>query len=200
MSGRTNSRDRLVRRRVACVVGVVLSVTACGVPDDRSATAVPAEDVPYELLDSTTTTLVAPSSQGGDTSICLTVDSIVLAVGRSRDGLAELGSLLAIVTAGPTEGEIAIGLRSALSGEEPVAAVRRTSSGAEVELGTDFAELPADQQLLAFAQMTCALTAQQGILGVTFQLDDRQIEVPVQGGSLVSRPVTREDYSNLIAN
>jgi len=177
-----------------------LVLGACGVPVDSGATPVPNVDVPYELLDATTSTNVPNSPQGGDTSICLTLDSTVLAVGRSRDGSSDLNSLLGIVSAGPTEGEIGLGLRSVLTGDDPVLAVRRTEGGAEVELGTDFAELPADQQLLAVAQMTCALTAQTGVRRVTFLLDDRQIEVPVQGGSLVSRPVTRDDYDRLIAN
>lgn len=173
---------------------------SCGVPVDREATQIPPEDVPYELLDATTTSVVPDAPEGGDTSICLTLESAVLAVGRSRDGSSPLDSLLDIVSAGPTEGEAGLGLRSALTGDEPVLSVRRADGGAEVELGADFAELPADQQLLAVAQMTCALTAQPGVARVTFLLDDRQIEVPVQGGSLVSRAVTRDDYARLIAN
>lgn len=182
----------------ALLAGVLL-VGACGVPADRGAARVPPEDVPYELLESTTSA-VPSNPQGGDTSICLALDNTVLALGRSRDGSSDLDSLFGIVTAGPTEGEAGLGLRSALTGDEPVLSVDRVAGGAEVALGTDFAELPADQQLLAVAQMTCALTAQPGVAEVTFLLDDRQIEVPVQGGSLVSRPVTRADYARLIAN
>ncbi len=192
----------MTHRRAGTLVALVAAALlgGCGVPVDERATPVPPEEVPYELLESTTTTGVPNSPQGGDTSICLTLDSTVLAVGRSRDGSSDLDSLLGIVAAGPTEGEARLGLRSALTGDEPVTGVRRSDGGAAVELGTDFADLPADQQLLAVAQMTCALTAQPGVRQVTFLLDDRQIEVPVQGGSLVSRPVTRADYARIIAN
>ena len=194
----TRSRRTLVVGAALSVAGIVLA--ACGVPVDERAPPVPPVAVPYELLESTTTTAVPDAPAGGDTSICLTIDSTVLAVGRSRDASTDLRSLLGIVLAGPTEGEAGLGLRSALTGDEPVLAARRAEGGAEVELGRDFAELPADQQLLAVAQMTCALTAQPGVRDVTFLFDERQIEVPIQGGSLVARPVTRDDYARLIAN
>lgn len=175
-------------------------LSACGVPVDRDASPVPAEDVPYELLDETTTSQVATNAQGGDTSICLTAESKVLALPRSRDGEPPLDSLLAVVVAGPTEGEATLGIRSALTGDEPVISVTRQGGDAEVELGADFTDLPADQQLLAVAQVTCALTAQPGVQRVSFLFEERQIEVPVQGGSLVARPVTREDYRELFVN
>ena len=198
------TRARTVPARVGATVAAALAAAAllgaCGVPVDERATPVPPEAVPYELLESTTTIAAPDSPAGADTNICLTLDSTVLALGRSRDASSDLGSLLGIVVAGPTEGEARLGLRSALTGDEPVVAVRRSDGGAEVELGTDFADLPADQQLLAVAQMTCALTAQPGVRQVTFLLDERQIEVPIQGGSLVSRAVTRDDYARLIAN
>jgi len=195
----TRALQAALRTTAAALVAAAV-LGACGVPVDERATPVPPESVPFELLESTTTTAVPDGPAGGDTSICLTLDSTVLALGRTRDASSDLGSLLGIVAAGPTEGEARLGLRSALTGDEPVVAVRRSDGGASVELGADFAELPADQQLLAVAQMTCALTAQPGVRRVTFLLDERQIEVPIQGGSLVSRPVTRDDYARLIAN
>lgn len=180
------------------VGALVATGGACGVPVDRSAVVVDDDDVPYELL-SPTTTAQTGTANGRETTICLVVDGVLLSLGRDRDGGA-LDSDLALVTDSPTEGEAALGVRSALDGEEPVAGVERVGAGAVVELGEDFAELPADQQLLAFAQITCTLTAQPGVQQVSFVLDDRELEVPVQGGELVDRPVTRGDYIEFFAN
>lgn len=180
-------------------LGVLAGVTlACGVPVDRTAVVVEDEAVPYDLL-SPTTTAQAGATNGRETTICLVVDGVLLSLGRDRDDGA-LDTDLALITDSPTEGEAALGVRSSLDGEESVVGVERVGGGAVVELGDDFAELPADQQLLAFAQITCTLTAQPGVQQVGFVLDDRELEVPVQGGELVDRPVTRADYAEFFAN
>ena len=177
-----------------------LLVGACGVPEDSEARVVADEDVPYDLLSSTTSTLRAAEAQGDETSICLVIDGSLLSVGRDRSGAAALGTLSQLVLAGPTEGEAQLGLRSALATPNMVTAVVPLGSMAQVQLGAEFAELAADQQLLAVAQITCTLTTQPGITNVSFSLAGTEIEVPVQDGSLVSRSVQRDDYSTLIAN
>ncbi len=189
-----------------CAGGRVLAVSAvaavltlgCGVPVDGTAVTVEDELVPYELLSPTTTAQVG-TGNGRETTICLVVDGVLLSLGRARDDGA-LDSDLALITDAPTEGEAALGVRSALDGEDSVVGVERVGPGAVVELGEDFAELPADQQLLAVAQITCTLTAQPGVQEVSFVLDDRELEVPVQGGELVDRPVSRNDYLEFFAN
>lgn len=173
---------------------------ACGVPVDSDARVVADEDVPYGLLSATTTTVRAAESQGDETSICLVIDGSLLAVGRDRSGESALSTLTQLVLAGPTEGEASLGLRSALSSERMVTAVLPLGPLVQVQLGSEFAELPADQQLLAVAQITCTLTTQPGIQRVSFSLAGRDIEVPTQDGSLVARPVERSDYAELIAN
>lgn len=185
--------------RVAAAGTFAAALTlACGVPVDSTAVTVDDEVVPYELLSPTTTAQVG-TSNGRETTICLVVDGVLLSLGRDRDDGA-LDSDLALVTDSPTEGEAALGVRSALDGEDSVLGVERVGPGAVVELGEDFAELPADQQLLAVAQITCTLTAQPGVQEVNFVLDDRELEVPVQGGELVDRPVSRTDYLEFFAN
>ncbi|MHB1138122.1 MAG: GerMN domain-containing protein [Microthrixaceae bacterium] len=172
----------------------------CGVPHDPEARVVADEDVPYDLLSSTTASVRSAEAQGDETSICLVIDSTVLAVGRDRSGASPLSSLSQLVLAGPTQGEAQLGLRSALATPNMVTAVVPLGSMAQVQLGSEFAELSADQQLLAVAQITCTLTTQPGVARVAFSLAGRDVEVPVQDGSLVSRPVERSDYSELIAN
>jgi hypothetical protein len=183
----------------ATLVAVVLGA-ACGVPSDEDPTVTPAEEVPYDLLSPTTTALAAGSVQGGETTICLSLDGALLTLGRARDGDPPLRSLDALLAAGPTAGESRVGLRSALDDDDVLDGVSSEDGGAVVRLGDGFTELPADQQLVAVAQATCTLTAQLGVVRVAFELDGDQVDVPVQGGELVSRPVTRADYARLIAS
>lgn len=199
-SRRRTSARRTSARRAAPLVGAVLVLASCGVPLDDAATPTPVEDVPFDLLSVTTTSVATGTPEGGETTICLSVDGSLFSLGRDRAGDPPLDSLMALATAGPTEGEATLGLRSAVEGEDVIADVRRVGSGAEVDLGTAFAELPADQQLLAVAQVTCTLTSQPGVDGVRFLIDDEEVEVPVAGGELVARAVTRADYERLVAN
>lgn len=182
------------------VLGGVLAagLLACGVPDDRTAALVADDDVPFDLL-SPTTTALTDVVDGRETTVCLAVDNVLLSLGRDRSG-DDLADDLALVTDPPTEGEAALGVRSALEGDESVLDVSRVGSEAVVELGVDFPELPADQQLLAVAQITCTLTAQPGVQRVSFELEGRTLSVPVQGGELVDRPVVRSDYVDFFAN
>lgn len=182
------------------LLATVTLVGACGVPLDSEARVTDASDVPYDLLASTTTSLVGAAAQGDETSICLAINGSVLSVGRDRSGEPPLDTLLELVLAGPTEGEARLGLRSALSTQNMVSGVVPLATVAQVQLGPDFALLPGDQQLLAVAQMTCTLTTQPDVERVSFTLGAKDIEVPIEDGSLVSRPVTREDYVKLIAN
>jgi hypothetical protein len=183
----------------AVVAGALCGLVACGVPVDRDARVTPSDQVPYDLLSPTTTSVLPGSEAGQDTTVCLESEGALLAVGRDRRGAVTAESLLALVTAGPTEGEANLGLRNAFE-EETIEAVSSSAGTATVELGEEFGELPGDQQLVAVGQVTCTLTAQSGITRVVFLLDGERIDVPVQGGSLVDRAVTRSDYERLYAN
>lgn len=183
------------------VSAVALLVIGCGVPMDQTATVAPDADVPYDLLSSTTTTTPPSGSPAeGETTICLAVDGLLLSLGRDRGGDPPLSTLEALVGAGPTEGESSLGLRSVVEGVDLIDGIEQAGNVGEVSLGGRFAELAADQQLLAVAQLTCTLTSQPGIDTVTFQLDGDDVEVPVESGELVDRPVARADFGRLIAN
>lgn len=195
-----SSRVRRSPGLVALLVPVAAALLGCGVPVDSSARITDAADVPYDLLERTTTTLAGANAQGDETSICLAINGSVLSVGRDRSGPPPLDTLLQLVLAGPTEGEAQLGLRSQLSTANMVNAVVPFGAMAQVQLGADFASLPGDQQLLAVAQITCTLTTQPDVDRVSFTLAGKDIEVPIEDGSIVSRPVTRADYAQLIAN
>ena len=185
--------------RVVLASVVLAAAGACGVTEDSTARLTPVEEVPFGLLDRTVTTVPATGAEGTETNVCLALDGSLLLVGRARGEDTPLGSLRDLVLAGPTEGEADLGLRTAM-GDDTIEDVSASGGLATVELTEAFTELPGDQQLLALAQITCTLTAQSGVSRVQFELDGERIDVPVQGGSLVERPVTRADYGRFIVN
>lgn len=183
-------------RRAAFALAALLAGVAavgCGVPLDERARVTPADAVPYDLLDPTTSTVPATAGRG-TRDVCLSLDGSLLTVGRDPSGSGQGDLLLALVTTTPTEGEARLGLRSALD-EGTVKAVSTDGGTAVVDLDPSFTEMSGEQQLLALAQLTCTLTAQPQVSRVSFLLDGQPVEVPVQGGALVARPVTRSDYA-----
>jgi spore germination protein GerM len=74
-----------------------------------------------------------------------------------------------------------------------------TNAIATVLLSRDFVDVPARQELLAVAQVVYTATAVGGIAAVRFVVDGSSIEVPGGDGRLVTRPVGRSDYPDLLA-
>jgi hypothetical protein len=181
----------------------VLSALAagCGVGAQSTPTVADPDDVPFDLLESTTTT-VPPGAAGGATvRICLDrgtelveVDHPVEAVPTDR-----VAAAVDAVLAGPNDDERAAGLATAWPAGDLIESVEVVRGIAAVDLAADFAELPGDGQLRAVAQMTCSLTAQRGVGQVRFTLEGSSIAVPRADGSVTGDPVTRQDYEVLIA-
>jgi spore germination protein GerM len=90
-------------------------------------------------------------------------------------------------------------LRTALTEPSLVREVRLLGGIARVDLLPEVAALPADEQLLAVAQIVCTLTGRPGVGQVSFSLQGARQAVPKGDGSLVSSPVSRDDYSGLMA-
>ena len=68
-----------------------------------------------------------------------------------------------------------------------------------MDLLPEVSALPADEQLLAVAQIVCTLTGRPGVGQVSFTLQGARLAVPKGDGSLVSSPVARDDYAGLMA-
>lgn len=186
----------------ALVLALAL-VAACGVPTDSSATVADPDDVPFDLLDTGTTTTAAPTAgtpAGPAVRLCFVLDGAgVVPVSRARDEIpGAADDLVDVLAAVPTEAETQRGLSSALPEPSPAIGVAVQGGVAVVDLDATFSDLSADQQLLAVAQVVCTLTDQPGVGQVRFTLEGERIEVPRGDGALTASPVTRDDYADLI--
>jgi hypothetical protein len=176
-------------------------VVGCGVGAQSTATVADPDDVPFDLLESTTTT-VPPGAVGGSTvRICLDRGTEMVEVDHPVDTepTDRVAAAVDIVLQGPNEDERAAGLATAWPAGDLIGSVAVVRGIAAVDLAVGFAELPGDGQLRAIAQMTCTLTAQRGVGQVRFTLDGSSIAVPRADGSVTGDPVTRQDYEVLIA-
>ena len=112
---------------------------------------------------------------------------------------ALVAELLADLLAGPDDSERSAGLSSALQGGDVVSNIHVSDRRAVVELSTTIENAARNDEVLAYAQLVCTLTARADITGVTFTHNGQPIGVPRADGSLTQGPLTAADYTTLLA-
>jgi len=105
--------------------------------------------------------------------------------------------LVGDLLAGPTPDERSDGVTSALRPTD-VAGVQVSDGRATVELTEMLDGSGRTDQMLAFAQLVCTLTAKHGITSVAFTHAGQPIGVPRADGSLSHAPATAADYAGLL--
>ena len=185
----------MIPRRLLAVLVIVafMAVASCGVPKDSKANRIHRKQVPFGLLDRNSGA-VAAESAGDAASVYFAKSGRLVAVARRLAPSAPPAVLLGMLRQGPTKGEVAAGLRSALLGQNLARVVSVVAGTATVDLRSAFSTLPSADQFLALAQLVFTLTGRPGIGQVRFTLGGRPTEVPLSDGSLVRRRVSRDDY------
>ena len=186
-----------MRRRgivLAVLLGVSLTVSACGVPSHDTAEKTNPKDVPFGLLDENSG--VDPTDQFGDRDVVvfLAKNGRLIRAERKLAPPVTLERMLSKLAQGPTRAEVADGGRSALPDDETFQSVTLTGGTATVDLGQPFTALSGSDQLLALAQIVWSLTSRPGIGQVQFTLNGAAIDIPRANGSLTPSPVSRDDY------
>jgi spore germination protein GerM len=175
---------------------LLVTVAGCGIQPQDAAAVIDDEDVPFELLDSDAEPVIRPPVDGDQPgSLCYIADAGRIVVIEQR--LDEPVTLTDAVAALATPPDSQSALRTAIGDADFVRSVDSTGGIARVDLGDRMSTLGGDDQLLAVAQLVCTLTHRPGIGQVSFTLDGSPIDVPHPDGSLVSEPLSRDDYATL---
>jgi hypothetical protein len=183
---------------VGAAITVVLALTAgCGVPTEDEARPLPTSGT---VPGTGTVVEVSPSPVG-------TVAQPFYFVRRGRlvpvvrwiEPGTPLDALAQTLVAGPTPAEANADLTSALTGTVTVRGVRRSGTVAVVDIGDGPPEAGRTDEILAFGQIVCTLTARSDVNGVVFVRGDQPLEIPRSNGSLSSEPMTAANYADLIA-
>ncbi len=182
------------RRMLASLIVAVVALGACGVSSEDSATKVPRDHVPFGLLNQHSGASPTATT-GADTLLYFVKNGRLASVVRRIDPDPRLRTVLRELLRGPTKDEVDAGLHSALPEPNAVNRISDTAGTASVDLARAFSTLPSTEQLLALAQLVFTLTARPGIGQVRFTLRGESTEVPLANGSLVSTPVSRDDYA-----
>lgn len=188
MTGRRRFRQAML---VAATGVTVLGLAGCGVPVDRSPTALPRRGIPFGLLQpsppSTTTTSAASPASVPIRIFLVSPTGRLVAVAREVTAAQDsLDTVLDMLVKGPTNAEAAAGLQSAVPTQTTVLGAEIGTAGlATVNLGGTFGQLVGQAQIEAVAQFVFSASAVPGVNGVTFELNGATVNVPVASGAQV---------------
>jgi spore germination protein GerM len=176
----------------------LLLTSGCGVQASEQASTAGPGEVPFDLLspETSTTSTTLPELTSTEVVVWFVAHDRLIALERTVPSPASVGRVLEALITGPTDGEAALGVRSALTGLG-VRAAAASAGVATIELTSDFAEAPTREQLYALGQLVYTATGLRNVEVVTFEIDGTRVEVPRADGSLSDRPVTRADYASL---
>jgi hypothetical protein len=181
----------MTQRPTPVLAAVLVLLAGCGIPADRHPVAVPGGVVRPALGPTATT----PTPETRATVFFVQAEQLV-PVARSTTR-PDLQAVLDVLFIGPTETELAAGLRTAISNQTTVRSVRTYASTVVIDLTTTFVEVGGPEQILALGQIVLTATATPGVTDVRFQLEGQPVEVPRADGTLSSGPLSANDYESL---
>ncbi|WP_127502646.1 GerMN domain-containing protein [Actinoplanes solisilvae] len=128
--------------------------------------------------------------------LCLVRDDRLVQTVRRTPSYPGVQAQLDSLVAGPTQAERAAGLGSALAG---VALTARLTAGAEVTVEVPDVEegTARNDEILAYGQIVCTLTARSDVGSVVFTRGGQPLEVPRADGTLTSGPLRSSDYADM---
>ena len=168
----------------------------CGVPQDDRPRALEPREVPFA---SPTDSPVAEPVGDREIALGFVRDESVVLSSRTVEDPRTTEEVLELLFAGPSADERAAGLSSLLPTTVTVEELEMVNGTAVVTLdGPDDSEV-LRLAPLAYAQVVATLTPDR-VSGVRFRLDDTDLRVPREDGSLTNQPLSRRDYAGLLAD
>jgi hypothetical protein len=180
---------------------VALAAAGCGVPVGDAPTTIAPSDVPYGLASPTE---ASPSTASpvprADEPLVFLVGPGDLLVPRGRGTgtgtpADRLDALLAALAAGPTEGERAEGLSTALPPGVELGVTGDDDGTVTVDLGGPVDAPSGRESRSAVAQVVLTATSLPGVDAVLLTRDGVPVEAPLPSGELTSAPLTEADYA-----
>ncbi len=199
------------RRRRAGVVAPVVAVLAllvasCSIPTQSGPSAIASSRVPFHLLDphlpTTTTTQPKPASLVPVKVFYLNADAndqLAAPVVRYVSAPAPLTSIINALLAGPSSGEAAAGLTTAIPTDVTVLSAASTAPNiVTVNFNGAFGQITGTATEQAVAQVVATVVTETGLgTGVVFQIQGQRTSVPIANGSEVTGPVYLIQFLNV---
>ncbi|RSM64495.1 hypothetical protein DMB66_19380 [Actinoplanes sp. ATCC 53533] len=182
--------------RITALILAGLLLGACGVPAEDEPHAV---DLPRRPFTTSSPSAGDPGPAGEVAEVlCLVRDGRLVQTVRRIESVPTAQRQADHLVAGPTDAEREMGLTTALAGLSLAVEFPNGTSLAQVEV-TEADEANArNDEMIAYAQIVCTLTAREDVGSVVFTRGNDRLEVPRADGSLSRGPLYSSDYSSLI--
>ena len=181
----------------AALIALAAATIACGVPEGAVET-IPRAQLPESLRMPQTTTSTSELHSTAATLAVYWVSGRGLVPEPVSFGSApESSRLIDILERGPATSSQE--LRSAVSGPDVLSGSSVDEATVEVEVGEDFEDLIASEQTLAVAQLVLTVTTVPGVEEVAIRRRGQVVDVLLPDGTLVRRPLRRNDYASMVA-
>lgn len=175
----------------------------CALPTQGSPSAIPASRVPFHLLDphppTTTTTQPKPSSYVSAKVYFLNANAndALTPADRLVNAPAQLPAIITALVSGPSSGESAAGLTTAIPSDVTVLSAAETAPNVvTVDFNAAFGQITGTATEQAVAQVVTTVVNEIGLgTGVVFQINGTRTSVPIANGSQVAGPVYLLDVS-----
>jgi hypothetical protein len=180
----------------ALAVATMWATTSCGVPTDSDAVRIPAEDVPFGLIDTVATSTTLVNEVDADVAVDLfyvSGDELVAVRGSAPAPLTPEAVVAALLL--PTSPSSSV--RSVLEPDD-IVSVTPDGSAVIVDLDQTLLELPTSEQVLAVGQLVLTLTALTEVAVVSFVSGGEPVAVPLPDGTAASDPVGAESFIALL--
>ena len=197
MSAPALRRARWRRLAVLSLLPLAALGAGCALPTQGSPSAIPASRVPFGLLDphppTTTTTQPKQPAYISAKVYFLNADAndALTPTNRLVNAPAQLPAIIAALIAGPSSGESAAGLTTAIPSDVAVLSAATTAPNVvTVNFNTAFAQITGTALEQAVAQVVTTVVNEIGLgTGVVFEINGTHTSVPIANGSLVAGPV-----------
>jgi spore germination protein GerM len=183
-------------RRLLLALVLLTALAACGVPTDDTPRALPAERVPFGLLE--TDPAGAPTGVPGAAtrrSVYLVRDDRLVEVTKQVAAPGAAVDTLRELLMGPDAEDIEDGLVTRIPSGTVVNGVSGPVEGvATIDLSGDLSAA-GEGLRLAFAQMVYTATGVPGVDRVLFAIDGQPRDVPDDQGQTTAEPLGRSDFA-----
>jgi hypothetical protein len=171
------------------------ATASCGVPTDSEAVRIPAEEVPFGLVDPVVTSTPSTNDVAPDATVDLfyvSGEDLVAVAGSAPSPVTPSGVVQALLL--PTSPSSSV--RSVLEPDD-IVSVTAEGSTVVVDLDQTLLELPTSEQVLAVGQLVLTLTRLPDITAVSFVSGGEPVAVPLPDGTAASDPVGPDSFATL---
>lgn len=172
-------------------------LAGCGVPAESEPRIIPS----IAIARSTSAPPTVGSSPGASTELLYFVrEGRLVRVARTTLSVLPVDVQLEHLLAGPTEAERDTELTSVLTGTQITERVQLQAGEATVDIGNRSDGNGRSDEVLAYGQIVCTLSARPDVDTVSFRYDGHGLRVPRADGSLSAGALTCADYADLVAS